>query len=111
MHPDIANYTWELIGGKPTNNEILRKLYRLKRAIIKRLPIKTMWKNTMSPEQVWYDKNEDTRKTLDTFYSNNIDLLSGYKELKIDLKKLYSKGNITEKSQVLTLLSAYKLLF
>lgn len=111
MHPDIANYTWELIGGKPTNNEILRKFYRFKRAIIKRLPIKTMWKNTMSPEQVWYDKNEVTRKALDTFYSNNIDLLSDYKELKTDLIKLYSKGNITEKSQVLTLLSAYKLLF
>ena len=70
-----------------------------------------MWKNTMSPEQVWYDKNEDTRKALDTFYSNNIDLLSDYKEIKTDLIKLYSKGNITEKSQVLTLLSAYKLLF
>ena len=111
LHPDIANYTWESIGGKPTNNKLSRNLYKYKRAIIKRLPIKTMWKNTMSPEQLWYDKNIDVKNKLDIYYAKNINLLFEYLELKEDLIKLYETGNITEKTQVLTLLSAYKLLF
>ena len=78
LHPDIANYTWESIGGKPTNNKLSRNLYKYKRAIIKRLPIKTMWKNTMSPEQLWYDKNIDVKNKLDIYYAKNINLLFEY---------------------------------
>jgi hypothetical protein len=111
LHPDIASFTWENIGGKPTNNRVLRKYYRYKRAIVKRLPIKTIWKNNMNPEQLWYDKNMDVRTTLDHYYTNHIDLLNDYTELRDDVIELYKSGNITEKTQALTLLSAYKLLF
>ncbi len=111
LHPEIASFTWESIGGKPTNNTLLRNYYRYKRAIIKRLPINTMWKNNMNPEQLWYDNNKDVKTLLDLYYTNHIDLLFDYKELRDDVIELYKTGKITEKTQVLTLLSAYKLLF
>jgi asparagine synthase (glutamine-hydrolysing) len=111
LHPEIASFTWESIGGKPTNSEIRRKIYRCRRAIVKRLPIKTMWKNNMNPEQLWYDNDSIVKSTLDSYFTNHIDLLSGYFELRNDVIKLYRTGNITEKALALTLLGAYKLLF
>ncbi|MFA5045979.1 MAG: hypothetical protein WC542_08625 [Paludibacter sp.] len=111
LHPDIANFTWENIGGKPTNNEYLRFYYLYKRAFVKRLPIKTMWKNNMNPEQLWYDNNKNIQITLDFYFAEHIELLNDFKELQGDAIELYKTGNITEKTQVLTLLSAFKLLF
>lgn len=110
-HPDIAKYTWESIGGKPTNNELIRHYYRYKRAIVKRMPIDTMWKNNMNPEQLWYDANPDIKLYLDNYFSENNCRLEAYPELRADIMYLYKKGNITEKTQVLTLLAALKLLF
>lgn len=111
LHPEFAKFTWESIGGKPTNNNFLRQYYRYKRAIIKRLPLKSMWKNNMNPEQLWYDNNALVKKTLDDYFAININLIAGESELKTDLISLYQTGNITEKTQALTLLGAIKLLF
>ncbi len=110
-HPDAAKFTWEAIGGKPTNSNLLRFYYRAKRAIIKRLPVRSMWKNNMTPEQYWYDNNIEVRNYLDNYFSEHFHLLSFNKELADDCKSMYQNGNITEKAQVLTLLAAYKLLF
>lgn len=110
-YPDISNFVWENIAGKPTNNEILRAYYRTKRAIIKRLPINTMWKNNMNPEQIWYDRQPEVKKVLDQYFKENLQLTEFNKELQNDVIKLYKTGKINEKTQVLTLLSAYKLLF
>ena len=109
-HPEFAGFTWESIGGKPTNNSILRCYYRYRRALVKRMPFQTMWKNNMNPEQLWYDKNLSLRQTLDQYILENIHLLSSCSELFHDCQFLYQKGNITEKAQVLTLLAACKLL-
>lgn len=110
-HPDAAKFTWEAIGGKPTNSNLLRFYYRAKRAIIKRLPIRSMWKNNMTPEQYWYDNNVDVRNYLDNYFTEHFHLLAFNQELADDCKSMYMNGNITEKAQVLTLLAAYKLLF
>lgn len=109
-HSEFAGFTWESIGGKPTNNSILRCYYRYRRALVKRMPFQTMWKNNMNPEQLWYDKNLSLRQTLDQYFFENIHLLSSYSDLFDDCQFLYQKGNITEKAQVLTLLAACKLL-
>jgi len=110
-HPEYAKFIWEAIGCKPTNNILLRFYYRLKRAIIKRLPIHTMWKNSMNPEQLWYDKNPDIKRFLDNYFNANINKFNFEEELMNDMTILYNKGNITEKTQVLTLLAAYNLHF
>lgn len=110
-HPEAAKFIWEAIGGKPTNSDIIRFYYRSKRAIIKRLPIHSMWKNNMTPEQYWYDNNLNVRNYLDNYFTDHFHLLAFNKELADDCKSMYQNGNITEKAQVLTLLAAYKLLF
>ena len=110
-HPDYAGFVWESIGGKPTNNILIRQFYRYKRAITKRLPIQSIWKNNMNPEQLWYDNNYEIKKYLDGYFRDNIHKFEFQKELMEDMTTLYTKGSITEKAQVLTLLGAYKLLF
>lgn len=110
-HPEYTDFIWESIGGKPTNNLLIRQFYRYKRAIIKRLPIKSIWKNNMNPEQLWYDSNYEIKRYLDGYFNENIHKFEFKKELMEDMTLLYNSGNITEKTQVLTLLSAYKLLF
>lgn len=110
-HPDYSNYIWEAIGGKPTNNEFLRFYYRAKRAVVKRLPIHSMWKNNMNPEQIWYNNNPEVKAYLDLYFKENIEKFDFGLELKTDMINLYKEGDITEKTQVLTLIAAYKLLF
>lgn len=110
-HPEYTRFVWESIGGKPTNNNLIRILYRLKRTTMKRLPIKNMWKNNMTPEQLWYDENPMVKQYLDNYFSLHISDIAFEPKLMNDMTQLYYDGNITEKTQVLTLLSAYKLLF
>ncbi|MCL2650005.1 MAG: asparagine synthase-related protein [Candidatus Azobacteroides sp.] len=111
-HPDIAGFTWENIGGKPTNNKLLKQYYHYKRAAIKRIPlINSMWKKSMNPEQLWYNQTPEVKKYLDNYFGENIFRAEKYIELKTDLITLYKNGNIIEKTQVLTLLAALKLLF
>lgn len=111
LHPEFAAFIWENIGGKPTNNKLVRLGYRINRAMIKRLPIQSMWKATMTPEQEWYNKNINVKMTLDKYFNDHIHLCDNTPELRADLIYLYNSGNITEKSQALTLLSAIKLHF
>ena len=110
-HPEFSNFKWEAIAGKPTNNNLVRQFYRYRRAVAKRLPFKSMWKNNMNPEQIWYDNFPYVKDTLDQYFEINKELPAEYAELNNDLIWLYKNGNITEKTQVLTFLSAYKLLF
>lgn len=111
-YPDAANFTWETIGGKPTNKEFLLCYYRYKRAVEKRLPlIHSMWKKGMNPEQLWYDTTPEVKKYLDNYFEEHIYRAEQYAELQTDAIQLYKTGTITEKTQVLTLLAALKLLF
>lgn len=111
LHPQIKDFIWENMGGKPTTNKFLKFYYRYKRAVVKRLPVHSMWKNTMNPEQFWYDTNQSVRTYFDNYYNNHIELLAHEPELQKDLSSLFDGGTVNEKSQVLTLLGAYKLLF
>jgi asparagine synthase (glutamine-hydrolysing) len=110
-HPEYSHFVWEAIGGKPTNNRLARLFFRYKRAVLKRLPIHTMWKNNMNPEQLWYDNDPQVKAYLDSYYKTHIHFFEFNRELMTDMITHYEKGRITEKTQVLTLLSAYKLLF
>lgn len=65
----------------------------------------------MNPFDVWYKENEKLRNFLDSYYSDNINRLEEYTELKEDCIYLYENGNVSEKCQVLTLLGTLKLYF
>lgn len=109
-HPRYADFIWEGMGGKPTNNNFLRQWYRWRKAIIKRLPVHSMWRKGMNPEQEWYDRNPEVKASLDHYYEEKIATFAGGLLLRDELIQLYHKGNITEKTQVLTVLAAWHLL-
>lgn len=110
-HPAVCNYVWENSGGKPTNSEIKKQFYRYKRALLKRLPVKSMWKGNMSPEQTWYEKNKFVRDKLDDYFANTIEKVDFSKELQTDLIQLFNQKGIHEKSNAITYLAALELLF
>lgn len=109
-HPRYADFVWEAMGGRPTNNNFLRQWYRWRKAVLKRLPLPGMWRKGMNPEQEWYDKHPEVKACLDNYFEEKIATFAGSLLLRDELSMLYSKGNITEKTQVLTLLAAWHLL-
>ena len=110
-HPKRASFCWENIGGRPTNSTLLRSLYRIKRAVVKRLPVESMWKNSMTPEQYWYDNSETVRTTLDAYFHKQLNQSIITELLRQQLRQLYEQHDFTRKAQVLTVLSALKHLF
>lgn len=130
-YPDTAEYVWEKI--KTTINPI--PAYKTVRilgkevqkdkvlpwflgAVKRRMPIKWERKTTnptatphhMNPLDYWYQTNPDLKEFMDDYFLKHIDLVLN-KELKKDCIYLYNKCAHSEKIQVLTLLSAIKLLY
>lgn len=64
----------------------------------------------MNPMQYWYETNSSLRFFFDTYFRENINILSDYPELKMDCVKLFTEGKGTEKVQAISLLAAAKLL-
>ena len=110
FHPQAADFTWETQACKPTNNMFLRQFHRYKRAIVKRLPINSMWKNNLAPAQQWYDRNESIKNPIDRYFYENIDRITNQR-LKNDVLNLYKEKDFDLKASCVTLVGAYKLLF
>jgi len=116
-YPDAAKYKWEKIQGK-----ITEKTYNIlgHMTTLRALPRKAFnklfhtsslnTKHHMNPLDYWYNTNDDLREFfLDTF-NKGIDLLENEK-LRNDCQKLFTEGNTIEKTQVLTLLEAWRYYF
>lgn len=116
-YPDAAKYKWEKIQGK-----ITEKTYNIlgHMTTLRALPRKAFnklfhtsslnTKHHMNPLDYWYNTNDDLREFfLDTF-NKDIDLLENEK-LRNDCQKLFTEGNTIEKTQVLTLLEAWRYYF
>lgn len=108
--PEALNFTWESIGCKPTNNKMIRSLARYRRAFLKRLPIKTIWKRSLAPTQFWYDNDEKVKTYVDQYFYENIDRIASQK-LRNDLLTLYESSNFNVKANCITVVGAAKLLF
>lgn len=116
-YPAASKYKWEKIGGK-----ITEKTYNIlgRNTTLKALPRKAFNKvfhksslNTkkhMNPLDYWFNNNNDLRDFILNTYRKNIPLLKE-KELNKDCQLLFNEGNTIEKTQVLTLLVAYKKYF
>ena len=116
-YPDAAKYKWEKIKGK-----ITERTYSIfgRTTTLKALPRKAFnklfhtsslnTKHHMNPLDYWYNTNDDLREFfLDTF-NKGIDLLENEK-LRSDCQKLFTEGSTIEKTQVLTLLEAWRFYF
>lgn len=79
--------------------------FRKKMTDIFTMKVKSMGtSNHMNPFDYWYNTNNELKNYMDEYYYKNIDLIET-DELKNDIKEMYEKGNTSEKTQVLTLLS------
>ena len=67
-------------------------------------------KNHMNPLQYWYKSNPELKAWIDQYFKENINELNDYYNLKTDCEKLFNSDEWTGKVQVLSLLSAIKLL-
>ncbi|MGV4460544.1 hypothetical protein [Ornithobacterium rhinotracheale] len=118
-YPDAAKFEWEknnkLITYKPIKFNFNGNDYDLKqihKAILFKLGLikpALDTKKHMNPINLWY--KEDLKNTWDEYLTTNIDLLNDYRELKNDILNFYNTGSAINKSQCLTVLSAYKLYF
>lgn len=116
-YPGAAKYKWEAINGKITDKTITimgrtTTLKALPRKVINKIFHKSAMntKKHMNPFDYWYRTNENLKNFIDSTFKENISLLEN-NELKKDCQKLFTEGNTFEKTQVLTLLAAYKYYF
>ncbi|MCI1779357.1 MAG: hypothetical protein LKI53_05300 [Bacteroidales bacterium] len=118
-YPQAASYIWEK-EKVPVNYPFWINLGGRKLPL-KEIPVKILSrlgiskygannKNNMNPLDYWYRTNNDLTFFLDTYFNDNIGLLSAYPELKHDCENLYFNHTATEKNQVISLLSACKII-
>ena len=108
--PKALDFTWESIGCKPTNSKMKRFAAKYRRAVLKRLPINTIWRRNLAPTQFWYDNNELARAAIDQYFYENIERVENPK-LKSDLLKLFQESDFNVKANCITVVGAVKLLF
>ncbi|WP_041077423.1 asparagine synthase-related protein [Thermotoga caldifontis] len=116
-HPDAARYVWEKIQGKITDPSITIRgravaLKALPRKafikLFKRNPLASKWH--MNPVDYWYNTNEKLRDFIDSFYAENINSVQNLRVREM-CEKLFKQGTALEKTQVLTVLAAWKMYF
>jgi asparagine synthase (glutamine-hydrolysing) len=118
-YPDAARYIWEKIkvpinypfmipvkGKLIPMNQILPLI--LKKTGLKKQSLES--KNHMNPLEYWYHTNESLREFMDDYFDKNIALLDVFPQLKEDCISLWNRSKGTEKNQILSLLSAAKLI-
>jgi asparagine synthase (glutamine-hydrolysing) len=122
-HAEAGNYIWEKILAKPNCPALSYKRYyiplsnfwnirtallpRVRKELNARNP-KIVNKSTMNPYQYWYNSNYELQKELILFYETEKFRLEKYPELLKNVQKMFFEGGFTEKSQVISLLSAIK---
>lgn len=117
-YPQAAKYVWEKIQGRITDISvsILGRTVPLNKLGMKRVFRKIFRLNTMNskwhmnPFNYWYRTNEELRDFLDGYYTQNIHLIKN-ENVKNMCNLLFEKGNVIEKTQVLTLLAVWRFYF
>lgn len=106
---EAAKYPWEATGLKIKSNKY-HVLYKKGLKYIRRKIKGPNKRDSMNPINYWYNENHSLRKAFDNYYKNNIESISKYSELEKDSRFLFKEGTPREKTQVLTLLAAVKIL-
>lgn len=68
-------------------------------------------KKNMHPLDYWYEERTDIRNFMDNYYTENIEVLRDYPEIKSLVSQAYNDYGVMNKFQVLTVLGAVKLYF
>jgi asparagine synthase (glutamine-hydrolysing) len=86
----------------------ITNMYRLFRALMRKILRKRH--TSMNPFEYWWNTNKTLQKEINSIFKKNIQILENYSELLEDSNYLFKEGSLLEKTQVITLLKAIKLL-
>jgi asparagine synthase (glutamine-hydrolysing) len=109
-YPDAAKFGWEKWGGiQPKKSHIffrkVKTTQRLLHGYLCRL-FHAADPHSMNPMDYWYKRDGKLQAYYQEMYETRIGNTALPKELAEDMKMLYQTGNFTDKSLVLTVLSA-----
>jgi asparagine synthase (glutamine-hydrolysing) len=118
-HPKAAQYIWETTKLKISQKMIYLRigekkipLHQAHRALLRKLGLAkkpSQTRHNMNPLDYWFLSNRTLKDFGDRYVAENLPRLAAFPGLFKDAKELYEMGSATEKTQVLTLLSAVKL--
>jgi asparagine synthase (glutamine-hydrolysing) len=108
--PAGSKYIWEKTGLPITAGEWRRSLLVLLKQVKRKIYGPQRDSISMNPFNYWYETNPDLRKMFEDYYNQYISLLDNNPSLKEDARNLFEQGDSSEKTQVLTLLAAIKIL-
>lgn len=106
---ECKKYPWERTGLLITAGEFRKFIKRGIRYVRKKF-FGPSSRDSMNPFDYWYKTNDSLRDFINKYFVENIEILDGHSELKEDTRRLFEQGNFLEKTQVLTLLTAIKVL-
>ncbi|MDU5107125.1 asparagine synthase-related protein [Clostridium sp.] len=110
-YPEATKYKWQKWNLKPTelNTKFMSTFVgKVFRVIDGQVQLHFSQSNNMNPFNKWYKDNAQLREFINNYLKDNIDILSPYSELKKDCEEICINGNITEKTQVMTLIQFMK---
>lgn len=110
-YPEATNYKWQKWNLRPTkfNTEFMGTFAgKVFRVIDGQIQLHFSQSNNMNPFNKWYNENQKLREFINNYLRDNIEILSQYAELKKDCEEICVNGNITEKTQVMTLIQFIK---
>ena len=111
-YPRASDFGWEKWGGiKPKESHILFRKIRTTQRLVERTVcrlLKKSNKDSMNPEDYWYDHSKEIQEYLNKYFIQNMKYLSIEEKMKIDMEQMFYSGNVTEKSMVLTVLAMAK---
>lgn len=103
--PEFAKYKWEKYGLSPRYPLFLMNLFNKIRHVQGLLNHK---QTSMNPTDNWWKANKSLQDYINRSFQEDIDIMNDNPNLHDDLSALFNKGNLIEKTQVLTLLKAVR---
>ncbi len=111
--PEFSKYKWEKYNLAPHYPLFLMNVFNIFRFAMKKFSAKVginQRHSSMNPTEYWWKTNKLLRKKINAIFEENIKVLKNQPTLFEDSYYLFNKGSFMEKTQVITLLKAIKLL-
>jgi asparagine synthase (glutamine-hydrolysing) len=108
--PEFAKYKWEHYRVSPKYPLYLLTGYNVLLHFYIRFASRFSPYYSMNPFEYWYKNNIALRKGLTLAFRDNIDMLKNCSRLRDDCRYLFKEGDFLEKTAVITLLKALRLL-
>ena len=107
--PKFTRYIWEKHGLPPKWPILLLETYTKARALKRNITMKYNPRYSMIPFEYWWRNNNDLKNKINKIFDNNINFIQN-ENLKENCNSLFVKGTLKEKTQIITLLKAVKML-